>query len=249
MYRSAGHIVTVGEGYRRDLIERGVEPRRVSVVMNGVDAELFSPQEPDRDLMDRLGLRNRFVIMYCGAIGLAHGLEVVVHAGELLQERGREEVLFVLVGDGARLAAIRAEAMRRTVKNVIFTGAVERNMVPALLSVSDVCLVHLRKSQTFTMVMPSKIFEAAAMARPLILGVRGFAQDFVERAGCGLCIEPEDEHELVDAALRLADDAQLRERLGRAGRKYVSEAFDRDRLAAEYLRIIGRVMEGDRRNR
>ncbi|MCY4372816.1 MAG: glycosyltransferase family 4 protein [Spirochaetaceae bacterium] len=244
MYRAASHIVTLGDGYRDGLIQRGVAAERISVVMNGVDGDLFLPAEPDRQLADRLGVAGRFCITYCGTIGLAHGLEVVLRAARLLLERGRSDIVFLLVGDGARLDALRGDAARAGLDNVMFAGALDRSAIPAVLSVSDACLVHLRKAGTFSTVMPSKIFESAAMERPIILGVQGFARDFIARAGCGICVEPENEEELVAAALQLADDAALRNRLGAAGRAYVTERFDRSRLAERYLGIIERVVDG-----
>ena len=240
MYRAARHIVTVGDGYRERLIERGVDPSRISVIMNGVDSERFFAQEPDRVLARQFGVSGRFVVTYCGTIGLAHGLEVVLRAGALLIEHGRRDVVFLLVGGGARLEALRGAAAREGLDNVIFAGHLDTGAIPGILSLTDACLVHLRASPTFTTVMPSKIFEAAAMARPVILGVRGFAREFVQEAGCGVCIEPENEHDLVDAILRLSADAALRDRLGRAGRS-VADTYDRDRLAARYLAIIARV--------
>lgn len=243
MYLAARHIVTVGDGYRDGLIQRGVDPECVSVVMNGVDGNLFFPGNGDQELADRMGVAGRFCVTYCGAIGLAHGLEVVLRAARLLLERGRSDIVFLLVGDGARLDALRDEALRTGIDNVLFAGALDRAAIPAVLSVSDACLVHLRKERTFTAVMPSKIFESAAMERPIILGVQGFAREFVTKAGCGICVEPENEEELVKAVLRLADDAELRKRLGAAGREYVTERFDCSRLAACYLAIIERVVD------
>lgn len=102
MYGAARRVVTVGDGYRTRLIERGVDPSRVSVVMNGVDSRRFFAREPDRSLAGRLGVAGRFVVTYCGTIGMAHSLEVVLRAGALLIERGRRDVVFLLVGDGAR---------------------------------------------------------------------------------------------------------------------------------------------------
>ena len=240
MYRAARHIVTVGDGYRARLIERGVEPHRISVVMNGVDRTRFFPREADRDLAGRLGVAGRFVVTYCGTIGMAHGLEVVLRAGRLLIERGRRDVVFLLAGDGARRRELRDAAARSGLDNVIFAGRLDTGIIPEVLSLSDACLVHLRSSPTFTSVMPSKIFEAAAMARPVILGVDGFARTFVENAGCGVYVEPEDERGLVEAILRLAADAALRERLGRAGLD-LAVACDRDRLAERYLATIAQV--------
>ena len=137
---------------------------------------------------------------------------------------------------------MRDAAKQRGLDNVRFTGNVDKNLIPDVLALSDVCLVHLRESETFTVVMPSKIFEAAAMARPIILGIRGFAEAFVLKAGCGLCIEPENEEELVEAVLRLEADSDLRAELGKAGCAYVVNEFDRDRLAARYLTIIDRIV-------
>ena len=240
-YASAAGIVTVGDGYRRGLVERGVDPARVSVVTNGVDAELFRPRPPDPEYKARLGLAGRFVVAWCGAVGLAHGLDVVLRAGARLMERGRRDVVFLLVGDGARLDALRAEASDRGLDNVVFAGRLDRGEIPGVLACSDAFLVHLRASPLFATVMPSKIFEGAAMALPLVVGVQGFARRFVENAGCGLCIEPGDDGGLVDAVLRLAGDPALRRRLGEAGRARVAHEFDRGRLAARYLDIIERT--------
>lgn len=156
-------------------------------------------------------------------------------------ERGRRDVVFLLVGDGARLDPLRVEAADRGLDNVVFAGRFDRREIPGVLSCSDAFLVHLRAAPIFTTVMPSKIFEGAAMALPLVVGVRGFARRFVEDAGCGLCIEPGDDRGLVDAVLRLAADPALRRRLGEAGRARVAREFDRGRLAAQYLDIIERT--------
>lgn len=246
MYGAARCIVTVGEGYRARLLGRGADPARISVVMNGVDRGRFFPREPDRDLAARLGVAGRFVVTYCGTIGMAHGLEVVLEAGRRLIERGRRDVVFLLVGDGARRRALEGMAARGGLDNVVFAGRVELRAVPGVLSLSDACLVHLRASPTFTTVMPSKIFEAAAMARPIILGVAGFARTFVQEAGCGVCIEPESEHDLTEAVLRLSADAGFRTRLGQAGLR-VAAAHDRDRLAARYLAMITRAAASEER--
>lgn len=236
MYRAARQIVTVGEGYRQRLLERGADDERVAVVMNGVDDELFSPRDGDARLAERVGVAGRFVVTYCGVIGMAHGLEVVLRAASHLREKS--EVVFLMVGDGACFDDLKGTAERDGLDNVVFTGNVAKDCVPGLIALSDVCLVHLRASDTFTSVMPSKIFEAAAMAKPVVLGVRGFAAEFVETAGCGVCIEPENEHELVDAVLRLSSDRALCERLGQAGRDYVTGHFSRDELARDYLDVI-----------
>lgn len=238
--RAAARVVTVGEGYRQGLLQRGLDPARIDIVMNGVDSELFHPRAADPVVAAEFGLANRFVVTYCGTIGLAHGLEIVLQAGAALMARGRQDIVFLLAGDGARLDALRGDAAEAGLDNVVFTGRLERRRIPLVLATSDVCLVHLRDSETFASVMPSKIFEGAAMGLPVILGVPGFARRFVEDARCGVCMDPEDPEGLVSAVLKLADDSALRRRLGQAGLAYVAR-FDRERLAAQYLHIIERT--------
>ena len=100
--------------------------------------------------------------------------------------------------------------------NIIFAGRQDKSLIPAFLSASDACLVHLKKTGLFETVMPSKIFEAASMAKPIILGVEGSAADLVKNVGAGICIEPENAEQLADAVKKLASDPQLCQQLGQA---------------------------------
>ena len=241
MYNSACQIVTVGEGYRADLIARGAAPDRIVVVTHGVDRGIFRPAPPDPGLANQIGVAGRFVVAYCGTVGMAHALDVVPKAATELVARGETQIVFLVAGGGARLAALRQEVARQRLDNVICLGQVDSDTVPALLALADVCLVHLRRTPVFQTVLPSKIFEAAAMGCPIILGVEGSAQRLVDELGCGFCIEPENAQELADAVLQLAADSEWRARLGRAGTAAMAE-FDQDRLSALYLQIVESVV-------
>jgi glycosyltransferase involved in cell wall biosynthesis len=106
---------------------------------------------------------------------------------------------------------------------------------------ADVCLVHLIRKDLFRTVLPSKIFEAAAMKKPIILGVEGSAAQIVRDANAGICIEPENEGELVEAVKRLAERRDLADQLGQAGFESIASVYDYDRLAEKYAEIIERV--------
>ena len=238
LYAAATHIVTVGEGYRDQLCQKGVPSEKISVISNGVDQEVFQPRAADAALRAGWGLGDRFVCAYVGTVGMASGLEVVLRAARALNERGRDDIHFLIVGDGAVRAELADEAERLGLRNVTFTGRLDKARIPAVLASIDACLVHLKRRELFSTVMPSKIFEAAAMAKPIVLGVEGNAAELVRRAGCGVCIEPENEDHLVTAVQTLADDPDLVERLGRAGHDYLVPRFDRVALASDYLRLI-----------
>ena len=238
MYGAADHITPVGEGYRSRLLEKAVSADKLSVITNGIDPARYEPRPADSAMARRLGLEGKFVCVYAGTIGMACGLDVVLRAAQNLKESGEREVAFVLAGEGAVRAELQAAATRSDLDNVIFTGRLDKAEMPALLSVADCCLVHLRKTPLFTTVLPSKIFEALAMERPIILGVEGDAARVLKASGGGLCIEPENEQELIDALLQLKRDPALRSRLGVQGGTHVRKHFDRDRLADAYAELI-----------
>jgi glycosyltransferase involved in cell wall biosynthesis len=243
LYGAAPHLITVGNGYRRLLVERGVAEDRISIITNGIDRESFAPRPSDDALKRRFGLDGKFVCSYIGTIGMASGLDVVLRAAHKLGEQGRQEIVFLLVGDGAVRESLEQEAGRMGLRNVVFTGRLPKTLMPGLYSISDCSLVHLRKAPLYTTVLPSKMFEAAHMKRPIILGVEGEAAKVIAESGGGLCIEPGNEDQLIEAVERLAGDSGLRERLGRAGHDYVARQFDWDRLAASYLGLIEKVTQ------
>ncbi len=236
MYLAADQIVTVGHGYKEQIAAKVPVGDRISVVMNGVDAELFAPRPRDAEFLKQWGLEKKFVCSYVGTIGMAHGLEVVTRAARVLQEQGRTDIAFLIVGDGARRAELeRLTAQESVQQNVIFTGRMSRDQMPTVLASSDVCLVHLRKTELFETVVPSKIFETMAMGRPIIMGVRGESREIVKAAGAAIEMEPESQTDLVNGLLKLADDAAFCESLSRSARDYVVEHYDRNKQAARML--------------
>jgi glycosyltransferase involved in cell wall biosynthesis len=241
LYHAADEIVTVGAGYRQHILDRGVPDAKVEVITNGVDTELFVPRAPDEALRARLGLKGKYVLTYAGTVGMAHGLEVLLRTGHRLKERGRDDIVLLVVGDGARRAELEQAARDQGLSNVVFTGMVDRSQLAAYLASSDACFVHMRDEALFSSVLPSKIFEDAAMEKPIIAGLRGEGSDIIEAADCGIVFAPDDDDALAGAVERLADDPEEGRRLGRNGRRYMLEHYERGRLARDYLAILKRA--------
>lgn len=239
MYAAADHIVTVGDGYRRRLLERGVRHDRISIVMNGVDRDLLEAQPPTPEVVRRQwALDGKFVCSYIGTIGMASGLEIFLRAARLLREMGRDDIRLLAVGDGAIREELQAQADLENLTNVIFTGRRTKAEMPMFLAATDLCFVHLRKNPLFETVIPSKIFEAFGMHRPILIGVDGDSRKLVEDSGGGVAIPPEDEHALVESIVHFAANRSKLTQMGEAGHHYVLEHFDRDHLASEYLQLL-----------
>lgn len=243
LYAAADHIVTVGAGYREKLVERGVERSRVDVIPNGVDLALFLPDANGRGgdgpgVRTRHALGDRFVLAYLGTIGMGCGLDVALRAARQLRDAGRDDVRFLLVGDGAIREELESRARAEGLDAVVFTGRRPKTEMPDYLAAADACLVHLTRTPLFTTVLPSKIFEAAAMRKPIVLGVEGFAATLVSEADAGLCIEPENERELLAAVDRLAADPALARRLGESGFASIGTRYTYERLAEQYTALL-----------
>lgn len=237
MYRSCEALVTVGEGYRQRLIEKGVDEKKISIVMNGTDLETYSPREKNRELLKAHGLEGKFVVSYIGTVGMACGLEVVLEAAKKVPEN----VAFVIVGDGAH--RVQLEEAAKGLKNVVFTGRQPKSSMPDWVSSSDANLVHLKKTELFTTVMPSKIFESAGCQRPIIMGVDGFAKKLVMDAGAGVDMVPEDAESLAKCVETLVKDAALCEQLGKNAYENIAKVHNRDQQAKDYISILEGVLK------
>jgi len=246
LYRKADQIVVVTSAFKDHLVQHWrVAPEKISVVENGVEAELFSPRT-ESNLRTELCAEGKFVVSYVGTMGNAHGLQTVIEAAERLQSVA-PQVLFLLVGEGAEKQQLVSMARSRGLTNLRFVDQQPRERIPAYICASDACLVLLKKSEIFKTVIPSKMLEFMACARPVILGVQGQAQQILENAQAGICIEPENSSALAQAVLRLADNEQLRETLGRNGRRHVLQNFSRRQSATAYIEVLSSLLGEEKR--
>ena len=242
LYRSAKHIVTVGECYKQDLLQRNVPDQKISVITNGVDVDRFKPSPPDPALRERHGLtEDHLVVSYIGTVGMASGLGVVLRAAKQYKQQGEDRVRFLIVGDGAICGQLKQEAKELELNNVIFAGKRPKEEMSGYLSITDVCLVHLIKRDLFKSVLPSKIFEATSMKRPIILGVEGFAANLIRESGAGVCIEPDNEQALIEAIGSMINAPKERAQMGQNGYDYFVPRYGIDDLATRYATILHAV--------
>lgn len=235
-YRKATHIVPVTDSFKRYMVDKGISPEKITVIKNGVDLQFYQALPEVGTTLDKLELDGKFVVSYFGTHGMAHHLETILEAAQILRQSG--DIIFLLVGDGADKA--RIEAMREAMKlgNVILLSQQAKSRMPQLWASADVSLVLLKKTNLFKSVIPSKIFESMAMQKPIILGVEGESREIIEAADSGRCIEPENSTQLAQTILELRDNPSLRAQLGENGRKYVTEHFDRVLLARRYEAVM-----------
>jgi glycosyltransferase involved in cell wall biosynthesis len=233
-YRSAQKIVVVTDSFKKTLVGRGIDSEKIFVVKNGVDKSVFNPVSKDEELVKKLGLEGKTVVGYIGTHGMAHKLDFIIQCAKNME--GKNNYHFILMGNGAEKANLKKLHTELGCQNVTMLDSVPKAEVKRYISVLDISLINLKKSDLFTTVIPSKIFENAAMAIPILMGVEGEAQEIVESYGAGVCFEPENEKDLNEKLEMLANVDFYN--VCKEGCLKLADDFDRKNLALKMYNII-----------
>jgi len=228
MYKSASKIVVVTDSFAKTLVEKhAVDSKKIKVVKNGANLELFQPQPKNQKLISELGLDNKFIIGYIGTHGMAHGLDFILHSAKNSTDTSLH---FLLIGSGAKRKELLELKNQLQLENVTMLESISKSDVVQYTSILDAGLVNLKRSETFQSVIPSKIFELAAMHKPILLGVEGESATIVEEYQVGYTFIPEDKEDFYSKIQAIKSVSFNYSRL--------LEDFDRTKLAKEMLDFI-----------
>ena len=234
LYRSANIVIPNTPAFKDNLIFRGIPAEKMHIIANGANLELFDSTRKNVALKKELGITENFVVGYIGTHGLAHSLDFII---ESIASADFKDIHFLFIGDGAEKEKVKAIAASNQLKNVTFLDPIPKEQIPDYLAFIDASLVPLKKSDTFKTVIPSKIFEACAMSKPIILGVEGQAKDIIDQYSAGTCFEPENKDDFIRAVTTLQSDSVLYEKLSQNALN-LAKAFDRKKLATDMLKLI-----------
>lgn len=242
LYRKSNIIISVTDSFKTNLISRGIEQSKIKVINNGVDLSVYKPQSKDIDLLTKLGLKDKFIVSYIGTHGLAHGLEFIINS---IREV-KEEIHFLFVGGGATKEKLVDLAKKLKLYNCTFIDFVQKDHIIKYLSISDVALINLKKSDTFKTVIPSKIFENAAMNIPILLGVEGEAAEIITRYKSGECFEPENKNDFLEKLEFMNKIIIDGSETYKVGLQEISIEYDRNKLASKMLDVIKMVIKSNK---
>jgi glycosyltransferase involved in cell wall biosynthesis len=243
LYRKATAIVSVTHSFRDELIRRGIEEAKISVITNGVDIGRFQPRAKDAALLNELGLEGKFVAGYIGTHGLAHALDTLLDAAHLLNSAtDGDRYKLLLLGDGACKAALMARASAERLDNIVFVDSVSKDEVARYWSLLDVAIIHLKATPLFETVIPSKLFECMGMAIPVLHGVSGESARIVEREQVGLTFKSENPAALCEGLHQLHDDVATYQQF-KANGPVAARHYDRTELALRMLKLLGQTVD------
>lgn len=234
-YHKANLITGQTQGIVDDIKSR-FPTKDVYWLPNGVDINFYNPINiAEGNFRIKNGFKKSDVLFFYGGIlGYAQGLEVILKAADLT--RLNDNLHFIIQGSGPEKENLLALKQNLKLENVHFFNPVPKSEMPAILKSIDVALVPLKKLDLFQGAIPSKVFEALAMEKPLLLGVDGEAREhFIEKGKAGMFFEPENERSLADCAIYLVDNRKELDRMSKNARSYVSRNFDRNQIASNFL--------------
>lgn len=235
LYRKATRIIVLTQSFKKELISRGIGAQKIDVVTNGVDLSLFKPRKKNDGLLKKLGIENRFIAGYIGTIGMAHGLETLLEAAEILQRTsGAENIHILILGDGAKKDTLKQMAILKRLHNITFMSTVPKSEVGEYWSLLDISIIHLKKDPLFEKVIPSKLFECMGMGIPVLHGVLGESAEIVNSVHMGVTLTPENSQKLADELLALSRDSEAVCQMAKASLN-AAKKFDRNQLALNML--------------
>lgn len=246
-YRSAHACIGLAPGIVEGIQRRSPRSRRVEMISNGCDLQLFHPKL--RSPLTLPGIcEGDFVAGFTGAHGIANGLDAVLDAGLELQRRGRSNIKLVLVGDGNQKDRLQARAAKERLSNVLFFPPVGKTEIARITASLDCGLMILENVPAFYYgTSPNKFFDYISSGLPVVCNYPGWLADLIGAHGCGVVVTSGAPQALADALVQLADDLAGRTRMGTNARTLAELQFARDQLADQFVDLLESAISADRR--
>lgn len=241
LYARATHILVNSPAYKDYMIGKGVHESKVTFIAYGTDIEMFNPSVDGSSIRAELGLRDKFVVLYAGALGQANDIDTILRAAERL--KSNDKIHFVLFGDGKERPRLQNEAERMNLSNVIFAGVRPKKDMPRVVASADVCLAILQDIPMFRTTYPNKVFDYMAAGRATVLVIDGITRQLIEDSYGGAYVQPNDDQQLSETILDLSKNPDIVKQMGLNAREYLVKHLDRRDKLNETLDLLMRLVK------
>lgn len=199
LYRHSDLIFVLSPYFKSYLEQQKIASDKIVISLSGVNHKEFYYRPKDQQLITRYALQKKFVVAYIGTMGMAHNHEEIIAIAKQFHEENYTDIVFMLIGDGAKKEVLQKQIQDQNLSNVIIDGPFPSAQIPDFWSIADVALVILRNVESNKTVIPSKMLEAMAMGKPIVLyAPKGEAMQLLYRAQAGFFIECGQQKELQE---------------------------------------------------
>jgi glycosyltransferase involved in cell wall biosynthesis len=240
LYKRATHILVNSPAYRDYMLGKGVPADKVTYIPYGTDVDMFNPSIDGSSIRKELGLEDKFVVLYAGALGQANDIDTLLRTAERLKQE--EDVSFVLFGDGKERTRLESEAKNKNLRNVIFAGTRPKRDMPLIVASADACLAILQDIPVFRTTYPNKVFDYMAAGRASIIVIDGITRELIESSQGGVFVKPADDAMLAQKILELARNPEKVKEMGANAREYLVKNLDRRDKLNETLGLLEKLV-------
>jgi glycosyltransferase involved in cell wall biosynthesis len=243
--KAADLIVVVSEAMREELVNRGIRGEKILVNPNGFDPEMYNPEIDGEEIRKSYGFGDKIVVGFIGTFGPWHGAEVLAQAIKTAIQKN-SNIRFLFVGDGVRMPVVKEIIKRDNVEDfVILAGIVPQEEAPKYLATCDILVSpHVPNpdgSRFFG--SPTKLFEYMAMRKGIVASDLEQIGEVLEHKKTAWLVKPGDVQELAEGILGLAEDENLRNKLGRNAREEALKKYTWDKHVERILHKLEEILQ------
>jgi glycosyltransferase involved in cell wall biosynthesis len=241
-YQNSKGIVTLSEGMKNGIVNAGYSAEKIIIIPNGADLDLFDYRKANKEAVrSRYGFdKNDLIILYPGTFGEVNNLEYLVDVAETF--RSRNNVKFVLVGDGKEKSLVISKAKNLNLLNdiVLIFDQIPKKDMPDLFSMSDIVISTILPIIELEANSANKYFDALASGTCIVINHGGWQEKEIVEYNCGFRISRNltEAHEQISAYI---DKRSLLEELGRNARNLAELKYSRDFLAIKMSEFFKNV--------
>lgn len=240
LYEKANAIIINSPGFNEHVRAVAGKKKNIYLVPNGVDTSLFDKCGDGTTFREEINVGdNQCVVLYAGAIGKANDIKTLIDAAKELSEIN--DLVFVLVGGGIEENKMKEYVRHLDLGNIVFVNPQPKKRMPEIIAASDITVAILKNIEFFKTTYPNKVFDYMAGGKPIVLAIDGVIREVVEEARAGIFAEPGNPKAIAEAIRTLYYDSKKRREMGKNGRKYVKQHFERKEHARELERILLKV--------
>ena len=243
-YRNADKIIVISEGFKKNIMEKGVPEKKIVVIPNWADTDGIYPiDREDNVLFDRYGLdQDKFYIAYSGNVGYTQNMDLLLDTAKEIENEFCD-VRFVIIGEGAAKADIEKRLREESIDNVILLPFQPYEDIAHVFSLGDVGLI-ISKSGVGSNSVPSKTWGYMAAEKPILASFDSESElaTLIETVGCGMVAQADSKDELKNAIRQIVTDSDLSVK-GKLGKTYLQTKLNKEKCVKMYVDTITSVME------
>lgn len=236
IYKKSIAVIALSQPIQK-AIEKTAPGKKVYRIPNMADTEFYKPETKRTEHEQRYGVQGKFVISYIGTLGLANGLEYLVHSAAYAQAENLN-IHFLICGDGKMHDDLQRMIADTKLTNISLTGFLNREAVREVLNVTDAVMVSYRNLPVLETGSPNKYFDGLAAGKLIAVNVGGWMKDELLQHACGIATNPKNPIDLIDQIKPfLSDTARLRNYQQNA-RRLAETTYSRKKLAERFVEIF-----------